>query len=402
MLIATKLLALSIVFVLAASLALMFIPEPVAAFDARTYNFEGPYSEGSGSVLANNATVTIHFTNTYDGYVSFRNTYNYTTTTNIPSSFEFSYNDSGTVVTREYWLNSTEQVNGGTFKFFVDTDATTVSVNIFNFKNIAAFSSGAFLVVKNKLSYPLGEYVLEKILIDNLGDASLCISLYKTYEISIESTDGEALYVFGDITTVSSAITLTIPAMAFPESTLLQYPYVTFYGTRNLDSNSITLYYNDTKEQTESFSAVFTDSGGTTVYSYSVDDTDSLVLNWTLADDSETYYVAVTVDHALYGDLSWTQTFYKEGGSDTALFSLSFLGDWSFNTAYILPALIVLFIACCFSVLNAEAGALLATIAAIALTLLGWLPIPAGMLVSAFAFSILMALVYAKRRASMY
>jgi hypothetical protein len=182
------------------------------------------------------------------------------------------------------------------------------------------------------------------------------------------------------------------------------YPYVTFYGTRTFSdlTGVISIYYDDTKEQTTSFTATITDSHGTVVYTYTVASTDMITLNWGGAVNSATYTVKVVVEHGLYGDLEWSQTFPSEGGVDLQLFSLSFLGNWSFNTAYIIPALLVLFAAGCFSVLNAEVGALLATIFGIVLAYLGWLPIPVGALVSAFSLAILMALVYNKRRTGYY
>jgi hypothetical protein len=368
----------------------------------RTFMWYGPYEEGTNNFLPDPATVIYHTTigtnltllvNPGAGFSPAEN----------PLYFEYIYNYSGTVYHRYYWCDDDEVANGGDFHIYFAENLTPVAFNIFAYGSISQnFVGGAFMTVKSAGGAIYQNHTIEKIPVDVLGDAAFLLKSNAQYDVSLSSDDGSTTYAFGDVSVVSSAITLSIPQRAFPEEVLLQYPYVTFYGYRDFDANTIVLMYNDTKAQTNSFEALFTDSDGTLVYNYTVASTDNLAVTWILADDATTYYVSVEVDHALYGDLSWTQTFYREGGSDVALFSFAFLGDWSFNTAYIVPALLVLFIACCFSVLNAEAGAVLATIAGIVLAYFGWLPVPAGMLVSAFAFSILMALVYNKRRTGMY
>ena len=369
-----------------------FTPSTTATY---TYTFNGPYEDGTTNLLADNATVTAHFT---DAATATYSVYNVTSVGigNYPAYFEFSYNYSGTMVYRYYWLSESEQ-DGGTFDIFFAADLTEAIFNIFNFRNIDAFSTGAFLISRAANLNPYG--ILEKVPIDELGNAKLTLKLTNIYDVSIETPTG-SVYSFGNLNVVSSSMVLTVPSSAFPNDVLLEYPYVTFYGYRNFatPTGSIIINYNDTKNQTSTFTATITDSSGVTVYSYSVASTSSLILTWSGAVNATIYYANVVVDHALYGEITWRQTFPNQAGDTPALFDFSFLGDWAFNTAYIIPALIILFIACCFSVLNAEVGAVLAAITAIVLTYIGWLPIPAGMLVAGLAFAILMALVYNKRR----
>lgn len=399
--IATKLFSLLLTALLVASLfavGLSLLPRAAATV---TYTFHGPYEEGTAILLGSNCTLIIHTTAGTNLTYSFKQASYAVSTASVPQYFEYIYNYSGSSYHRFYWLDDAEATSGGDFYVYFAETLTPIAFSIFGYSSqVENFGGTAFMVVKSGDSIP--NYAIEKIPIDVLGDVAFLLKVNTPYDITIKADGDSTTYSFGNVVTISSAITLRIPPSAFPAESLLQYPYVTFYGYRNFTANSITLCYNDTKEQTNSFTATFTDEDGTTVYTYTVASTDSLVLTWSSAIDSTTYSVDVEVDHALYGGVSWKQIFYQAGGSDEALFSLSFLGDWSFNTAYLLPALVVLFIACCFSVLNAEAGAVLATIAAIVLTVLGWLPIPAGMLVSAFAFSILMALVYNKRRSVGY
>lgn len=397
MLIATKLSAVALLIVLVASLALAFIPHTQAAV---TYTFHGPYEEGTAVLLDSNCTLVIHTTAGTNLSYSFKQASYAVSTASVPQYFEYIYNYSGSSYHRYYWLDDTEATSGGDFYVYFAESLTNIAFSVFGYSSlIENFEGGSYLTVKSGGGIP--DYAIEKIAVDSLGSAVCLLKANTPYDLTVKADGDTTSYSFGDVATVATAITLTMPSAAFLGDSLLRYPYVTFYGYRDFDANSIVLYYNDTKAQTTAFEAIITDDAGTQVYSYSVA-ANNIALNWTLADPDTTYYATITVTHGLYGELDWGQVFYEAGGSDTGLFSLSFLGDWSFNTAYIIPALLVLFIACCFSVLNAEAGAILATIAAIVLSLLGWLPIPVGMLVSAFALSALMALVYNKRRSASY
>lgn len=378
------------------------------------YQFYGPYLESNTFELLTladdspaNVTITVHYANQTEAFVMNgvlgEANYLYNTTI-IPTYFSYDVTDNtttpSTVMHREYWLDADE--TGGTQWVLLSHDLVTTSFYIFNFNNIRAFDAGAFLVARIVTGFP-ESHIVERRVIDNLGDIALELLPNTDYELSIEAVSGSA-YSFSRINTVTTVITLNAPSSAFPEATLLMYPYVTFYGYRTCASpyGSIVIQYNDSKAQTNSFTATITDPLGNIAYTYTVAATDTVNLIWNSAVNSTIYSVTVSVDHGLYGDVSWKQTFPNQAGDSPSLFSFSFLGNWAFDTKYIFPALIILFIACCFSVLNAEVGAVLATIAGIVLAYMGWLPIPAGALISAFSLAILMALVYNKRRMAGY
>jgi uncharacterized membrane protein (DUF485 family) len=119
------------------------------------------------------------------------------------------------------------------------------------------------------------------------------------------------------------------------------------------------------------------------------------------------YQLSATVTQSRFGVQSWAQYIAPVGASLNSPFSLAWLGSWSFNVAgttvtvdssQIIPALIVLFVFCCFSVLNAYVGAFLATCSAAILTMIGWLAVPTAAVTAAFVLCFMLGIVYSKRR----
>lgn len=406
------------VLVLALLLASTFIClmgiQPAQASDVRYYDFQGPLNENEPAsfIPGYNATVTVHFssgttTSTFDvnssmGYVTY-------TAGSMPLYFSYDLSAIyGTNVTREYWLSADEQnMTSGTFDWLsiyapIDKELTPITFNVFGFSSIEAFDGGAFLLIDTV--YPSGMHAIEKRPIDSLGDIVCMLQANTVYEVSIETADGGTVYSLGQVSTVTSTITLSASSVSFSSESLLKYPYVSFYGYREFSNpfGYIVINYNDTKASTTSFSLSISDMDNVVVYSYGPVVANTVSVNWTSAVNATIYKVDVTVTHGLYGDLSWTQTFGNQAGDNAALFSLAFLGDWAFDTSFLLPALIVLLVAACFSALNAEVGAVLTCIAALVLSYMGWLPIGAGALVAAFSFAILMALLYNRRRVTLY
>ena len=325
--IATKHLTLAFIVIIVASLFAVYIPRASATV---TFTFHGPYEEGTAVLLDSNCTLVIHTTTGTNLTYSFKQS-SYALSPGVnPQYFEYIYNYTGNSYHRYYWLDDAEVTGGGDFYVYFSESLTPIAFSIFGYSTLSGnFDGGAYLIVKSAGGIPA--YVIEKIPVDSLGDVVAILKANTPYDLTVKADGSTSSYTFGNIATVSTAITLRIPPSAFPEESLLQYPYVTFYGYRDFDLNSIVLLYNDTKEETNSLSLSIVDDGGTTVYSYSVNATDNVGVTWPSAVDSTTYYVNIDVDHALYGDLSWKQTFYAEGASDNAIFSFDFLGDRRFD-----------------------------------------------------------------------
>ena len=68
----------------------------------------------------------------------------------------------------------------------------------------------------------------------------------------------------------------------------------------------------------------------------------------------------------------------------------------------LIPALLIIFVAGCFSELTSEVAAILTVIVAIVLTSLGWIDIGQGAIISALALAVMSGIIAAKRRMNVY
>jgi hypothetical protein len=284
-----------------------------------------------------------------------------------------------------------------------DKDQTQVAFNIFNYQSLD-LSEGAYLTVKSLMGDNLAlDYPVEKRPIDALGDVITELPLYTLYTITVESASDGSTYVFGNINTVSTSITLTIPPTAFPAQTLELYQYVHAYATRTFatPNGTIIINYGDITNKTNSVIVTITNaSDGTVAFTrmFYGPEYQTFSYSWADAYNTTSYQVEVAVDHQSFGDFSHKQYLLGEYTKPTDPFSLDFLGTINISTAWFIPALLIIFVAGCFSELTSEAAAILTTIVAVILAAMGWISISSSALVVALALSIMAAIVTARRR----
>jgi len=357
------------------------------------FQFYGPYDELTGLLLNENVTVTAHYaesTGIPDYSFILNGTWVYPPDYNV-QYFEYLFSDGST---RQYWLDPSEII---TSIYVLKGNSTTgYVINFLDYTGILL--TYPFVTVKAYVNGSL--FTVEKLKVDEQNSIGAYLINGEKYQLIIGN---EAYnFVYGDLLmTASTGVQLILRGVNFPKETLLMYKNVVLYALRDFSSNSISFYYSDSKNMTNSVTVTFTDSDGVVAYSNSFA-ADSISLNWTSAVNSTSYQLDVIVDHEEYGEFTWSQYFVKVSGEGAAMFDFSFLGNWSFDLTYLFPAILILFAAACFSALNAEVGALLSVIVAVFLTWMGWIPIPVGSLVAGLAFAILMALVYNKRRVGIY
>ena len=353
------------------------------------YHFYGPYDEETGYLLDENVTVSIYYdTSGYPFYEhEFNGSWVYPTSPQA-MYFMFTFSDNST---REYWVDPSEEVLP---IYIFKGDVTEYTINFLDTSGI--LNTYPYVTIKRYVNGTL--YTIEKRKADEYGSIIANLVDTKTYQIVLGNE--ETTYVFGDlIMTYQTSIQLVLRGVDFPKDTILLYKYVRIYGERDFDSDSILLYYNDTAEATDSVNIFIFYANGSNAYAGTIE-ADSFVFEWANAEDDRTYQVKVYIHHETYGTLKWNQLLVH--GTIEPPFGLDFLGNWPFESDYLIPAIIILCVAACFSVLNAYVGAILTCITAIILTWMGWIPIPPGALVAATAFAVLMALIYNKRSVTVY
>lgn len=363
----------------------LYVEYEVAEEDYYNYLFYGPYDEETGYALpTQNVTVNVYGTEGAP-FASFEmnQTASYNTTS-IIRFLEFVFEDGSA---REYWVDPSESSTatiyifwGNTTNYILNFVDTTGILNTYPFVTIQRYVNGSL-------------FTIEKLRTDVYKNVIANLVNGRTYQILLGNE--ETSYVFGDLTMTSvTALQLIIRGVEFPKETLITQKYVRIYGYRNFTAGSIVICFNDTQESTVSvFIEInlgdFTQVYNTTLY------VNSFVFEWNSADNGTAYQVTATISHLDYGTLTWKQ-YYTQTFS-TPPFSLAFLGDWGFDSEFLLPAFLILCVAGCFSALNAYVGAILMSFTAAVLAWWGWIPIPVGLLVAASVFSVLMALEFKKR-----
>ena len=350
------------------------------------YTFYGLYNETTGLRIYDNVTVTTYFVGAEQGSESFILNGTYTYTPDYQPRyfhFELGAND------REYWVSETE-FSSSIFVFNDDTTAYTIV-----FLDLAgALDEHPYVYAQYYVNGTLRTVEKRKVDVENKVQMSL-VNGRKYY---LKIIDG-ASYTFGELLmTDTTTVQLTLKGIEFPKETLLTYKYVRIYGLREFLNpiGRISITYQDTLNMTTSVKIEVNLKNGTNVYT-ATETTDSFNHQWSSAVNDTDYAVVCTITHERYGVNEWKQYFPKEFSSNPP-WSLDFMGNLPILTSVVLPSLLILFAAGCFTVINAEAGAVMAVIVATVLTIMGYIAIAPAILVTAFALAILMAISYAKRR----
>lgn len=346
------------------------------------YRFYGLYEEGSG-VPDGTVSVTANYEGESPETFEVDGVYEFWVDTK-PLYFVFDL-----VKDREYWLSGAD---GNEISIYIfNATTTTYTISFLDLTNRLTESS--YISAKRQVNDTL--YTIEKRRVSKNDKVVMNLQSYTYYNIYVG--DGTS-YQFGDIYfTTDTTVELTLTGIEFPKETLLTYKYIRIYGLRAFGTpdGNITITYEDTLNQTNSVEVYINYKNGTNAYNTTYY-TETFQLVWTSAENDTDYAVVSNINHTRYGVYTWKQYFPRTFSE--APFGLDFLGALPFDTSIIIPAILIVFAGGCFSVINAEVGAFMATITAIILTYLGWIPINAGYLITAFTLCILMAIIYAKRR----
>lgn len=398
-----RLALIALVFLFVISVATPFIPT-AKALPTYSYNFDGPVDEATATYLPDDANVTAHFSSGTGADESFLVNHAYIyNTTNTVRYFSYEYNFSGNIQHREYWLDPTEVNQPFMLWLAFSPYATNHDYTISFLDYTGQLQTYPYIEIIN---VGFGSYYTEKKLID--VQTIVVANLREGGRYQIRYTDGTTVKIFGEITTTATiGIQLVVRGVDFTSDAakkqLLLYQYVHAYAQRDFLNpiGAITVSYEDLTSQTTSVTITITDNG-TTVYN-TVYTSQTFSDTWNSAVNSTSYEVTISVVHATFGSFHFNQYLLGEYQKASDPFSLAFLGSsMGISTAVLLPALLIIFVAGCFSELTSETAAILTVIIAIILSALGWINIGQGAIISALALAVMSGIIAAKRRMNVY
>jgi hypothetical protein len=253
--------------------------------------------------------------------------------------------------------------------------------------------------------FVLGTYhTIEKRLVDIQNIVTMELITGGRYRIIY--TDGTTQNIHGDLTTTATTgIQLVLRGVDFPKETLLLYQYVHASAIRDFLNpiGAITVSYEDLTNMTTLITITIVDtSDGSTAFTDTYTD-QTFSYTWNTVPNATSYEVTVAIDHATFGSFDYKYYLPGEYERASAPFDLAFLGStMGISTAMLIPALLIIFVAGCFSELTAEVAAVLTVIIAILLSALGWIEITQAALITALSLAVLGGIVTARRRMQVY
>lgn len=398
-----KLLGYFALLALALSFTLSVVP-PTKALTAITfygpldmqtvgYFYNSDYSEAICQVTIGYPTTAVVFNIT--GSAS--NTTNVDLTTALYFDFLVIDNSTTPFTTyhHQYWITP--------------SDSTMTEYKVFFDHNDAQYVINFLDMVGRLQTYPyimatanIGGIVfpIEKRPVDVQNSVNFMLTVGSRYNITY--SDGTTIVPYGELAaTAITGIQLIIRGVDFPKTSLLLSDFVHAYALRDFlnPTGAITVSYEDTSNNTDNVNVLITNAtSGLTVLDLDFPSNNTFVYTWASAVNATNYQVLVNVTHSTFGELIFRQYLLGENSVASSPFDLSFLGSVGFNTAWFLPALLIVFVAGCFSELTSEAAAILTVIVAIILVWMGWLSISSGIVVAALALSIMAAVIASKRR----
>ena len=400
-----RLALIALVFLCVLSVATPFTPTAKAQ---ATYNYYlmGPLNEETADWLTGNMTVTAHLWAGGIGAeptVSVNSSATYNLTTSYPVRYlSFNYNETGVNQHREYWFDSSDTSNKTYRGWFSPDTLTSYTISFLDYTG--RLQDYPYILTKANI---LGvTSIIEKRIVDVQGIISNNLIQGNSY--SIVYSDGVSSFNYGNLTTTSiSGIQLVLREVDFTsleaKKQLLLYQYVHAYAERDFlnPTGAITISYEDLTSKTTSVTVTIKNNG-TTVYT-NVFAAQIFSHTWASAVNATSYDVTIAVNHQTFGLFDFKQYLPGEYAKASDPFSLEFLGStMGISTAVLIPALLIIFVAGCFSELTSETAAILTVIIAIVLSALGWIDIGQGAIISALALAVMSGIIAAKRRMNVY
>jgi hypothetical protein len=386
------------------SVATPFIPATKAQ-STYSFYFVGPLNENNWSYLSGNVTVHAY---QYIGVAFDSFQFNITYLWNssyVPIYFTYEWNNTDTGVTQhhEYWLSSNDSTtwtgSGQEYRCFFSspTDPTTYTIAFLDYTGL--LKTYPYIKISDGGSYN----TIEKRSTDAQNVMTANLLLGKTYDIWLSGTSD---YYYGTLTTTSvTAIQLVLRDVDFSSAAaqkqLLLYQYVHAYAIRDFlnPTGSITVSYEDLTNKTNSVTITLTDTATNTNDFITTDYSNQLFSRTFPVNNATNYQITIAINHQTFGTFDFKQYTPGEHQKASSPFSLDFLGStMGISTAILLPALLIIFVAGCFSELTSEVAAILTVIITIILWQLGWIEVSQATIITALSLSLLAGIVGMRKR----
>lgn len=359
-----------------------------------TYIVNGPYFE-SGSVANALVTLTLQIQNMPS------QSYVLNGTDGIADNLNIQVEQRGIVFTWNFtvYTNYTRvyALTSSTFEeiwiFIPNVETDSVYLYTFEVNNFAGLTNTYLESVINVGGY---NRIVERQSCNVINLIPFYMIFSHHYTLRLISDQGS--YTWGDFIALSdTAISLTVRGVDFPKETLYKFKYVRVYGLRIFANpyGNISIIYEDLLTMTNSVTIYINYLNGTNAYN-ATEYSNAFVHEWLSAKNNTDYCARIVIDHSRYGVYEWKQLFTRTNTVNP--WDLGWLGKTQFDSSTLIAVLIVIFSGGCFSMVNPEIGAFAACATATILRFMGWLPVPIELLIGAWAFTIIFAVVMARVR----
>lgn len=348
------------------------------------YSFYGVFDEDTGYKTGTASNVTAYFEGALTEIFEVNGSYVYS-----PSKKPLYFLMELGTQDRQYWLGATE--NTAAINIFNQT-LTTYTISFIDLAGV--LDNHPFVTAQRNINGTM--MTVEKCKVD--VEKKVQMNLKQGIHYNLVISDG-ASYTFGDLLmTSTTAISLTLKGINFPQEIITAYRYNRIYAERYNNFSTIKVTYQDTlgflaDVTVDIYFENETKATSTTRY----DGTAAFVYTWLLAQYNETYTVRVVIIHSQYGTMNYNSILYR-GGYNVRPWSFPLGTIPNLNTADIIPMFILGGCFLIFSKANAYVSGFFVVGMAALMCILGWVSIPASMIMAAFVVVVLLALVSSKRR----
>lgn len=333
-----------------------------------TYDFNAKYEDNTDINL--NVTAL-----DADGVAS---TFNIPSGTTVSYGFTerpsyFTWNVTASYYRRIYIISDT-----GDFTFTVPESSFGVFTPIIRDFTHATSGGGAYFTTNRTIGGV--NTLIERVPIVTLVNGIPCtLTVNRIYTLGVDTAVTDYSWSFYSTTAMPSPI-LLIDVLRFDEVLQFNTRYIHITADRPT-STSVRFNYTDDLLHTQNVTMNFKLRNGTTVFTHTINATNSFSYTWGAATNTTEYTAEALIIHSDFGNLTYTRSFLGVTTYSTPP-SLTGLGSFGgIDMSQVMGAIIILGIAGLFSAKNATGGLLVCALVAAILSYIHWFTISTGVII---------------------